>query len=180
MNGLRDKYRWVIWALKLPAKAAHQFFCLAISPLQSKYLCDFVFSNWPQGSPFRNSTDYRGLRIAAIAPQYDEILVVNDYLDRNGSVLTTPRFIPFIASRRLGMFRSQLEGSSYEEKPLEAQSPDEREMTMLDKLCHLSTVEPSVILTLSGKVIVTDGVHRLIALYVRDKGLRNVRFYVTL
>jgi len=74
-----DTLKWCVWAIKLPIKLTHQFVALTANEYPYSFGLSFVFSNWPEGSPFRNPNEYRGLRIAEVTPGVDQILVVNDY-----------------------------------------------------------------------------------------------------
>lgn len=53
------------------------------------------------------------------------------------------------------------------------------EKTMYE-LSQLEKASICVIQKLDGKVLVVDGQHRLIALYLRDGNLRNLKFLITL
>jgi len=54
-------------------------------------------------------------------------------------------------------------------------------MTKLKRLGELlPQVDVSVLQQLDGSVVVMDGVHRLMAAFVRDQSLISVRFFITL
>jgi len=177
---LRDTLRWLVWAVKIPIKLPHQILALMMNNHAHVFGLSFVFSNWPDGSPFRNSTFYRGMRIAELKPYLERIMVVNDFVDANYNLSTIPRFIPLRDSRRLGLYEIAKSEGLVDVRDVELQSPDELEMTMLKQLEALPEVDVSVIQRLNGDVIVMDGVHRLMAAFARDKSLGNVQFFITL
>lgn len=110
----------------------------------------------------------------------NRILVVNDYLDTNGIVLTKPRFVPLLNSRRLELSQCAKSQGVTDFLDVELQSPEEREMTMLKQLVELTQVDVSVLQRLEGGVLVMDGVHRLMAAFARDQSLISFSFSIPL
>ena len=173
--------RWAVWFLRAIPKSAHQILALAIYRPVRRFGLKMDFSNWPEGSPFRNSTDYRGLRIAEINVSLEKIRVVNDHVDQAGNLIRAQRFIPLESSRRLELWQHHLNAAHRDEDYWEALTPfDRREMKSLESLATLKSSTVAVILNLNGDITVLDGFHRLIALSVRDGNIKNLKFFVTI
>lgn len=172
--------RWIVWGIKLPMKSIHQLYALSRGETPLTFGLSFVSSNWPHGSRHRNSKNYIGLRIAEVTPKINQILVVNDYLRKDGGLVRHPRFVALPESRRFQLYISLRSRDEEAIDKMQLSPFDKREFTVLKILEELKFVDISVIQRFDGKVVVQDGVHRLIAALARDGSFKNVRFFITL
>ena len=167
---LHRSLSWVIYALKLPIKIAHQSASLIVNRNLKNFEFKGFTESWPRGSKFIGPTMKGAIFCKLAVVDTEKIFVTNIWAEENkgGIFYIRPNFVNFSESKHLA----------------EALSPtqDPSKQIFHQKLKDLSKTQRHqvhVLQRLNGEILVIDGTHRLIACFVRDGHLKNLDFLIS-
>lgn len=182
--------------IKLVPKLLHQMLSL-VRNQNLKRLCFGVVSNdWPTGHKYHSGKPWRGLSIAEIRVDIYNLFIDNKQvanLQYREAGTAPPSYVRLQDAPRFKLVENYL-GNANEDMHSEK---NEKTPQLLEKTAELSKVKEAifektaelskleeaeicVIQKLDGRILVIDGQHRLISIYLRDGHVKNLKFLITL